>query len=118
MSDMPNADVYWAANPSAEEAVAESINRRETYRKWLTETGRAGRIARSWATYYGQTPTGDGDTSQVLAGGEQGELARDGSRAAPGYMQPEGVVVFTVANGVLYKKTFGGDGHKGKPSKP
>ncbi len=75
MPAMANPDVYWAANPDAEKAVAEAINRRETYRKWLTETGRARRAASAWRTYYGMTPTGDGDTSQVIASGEQGELA-------------------------------------------
>lgn len=34
------------------------------------------------------------------------KLARDGSVAAPGFMQPEGVVVFHVSGGHLYKKTL------------
>lgn len=34
------------------------------------------------------------------------ELARLGSFAAPGFMRPEGVVVFHTANGVLFKKTI------------
>lgn len=41
------------------------------------------------------------------------DLARNGSRAAPGCMNPEGVVVFHVASNMLFKKTLGGDGHKG-----
>jgi hypothetical protein len=40
-------------------------------------------------------------------------LRIDGSLAAPGYMNPEGVVVFHVAGGVAFKKTLGDDGHKG-----
>jgi len=36
-----------------------------------------------------------------------------GSVAAPGFMQPEGVVVFHEKGGHLYKVTLGGDGHKG-----
>jgi hypothetical protein len=41
-------------------------------------------------------------------------LKRDGSRAAPGYMNPEGIVVFHVAANVGFKKTLGDDGHKGQ----
>jgi len=41
-------------------------------------------------------------------------LALGGSRAAPGFMDPEGVVVFHVPSGTLFKKTLGGDGHKGE----
>ena len=37
---------------------------------------------------------------------------RFSSVASPGFMNPEGVVVF--AGGALFKKTFGGDGHKGQ----
>lgn len=33
-------------------------------------------------------------------------LARDGSRAAPGFMKPEGVVIFHVAANSLFKKTI------------
>lgn len=42
-----------------------------------------------------------------------GDLAVNGSYAAPGFMNPKGVVVFHAANGTLFKKTLGGDGHKG-----
>jgi hypothetical protein len=35
-----------------------------------------------------------------------GILANSGSRAAPGFMQPEGIVVFHVAAGVGFKKTL------------
>jgi len=37
------------------------------------------------------------------------ELARQGSLAAPGYMNPEGVVIYHVAAGVYFKKTTEGD---------
>lgn len=41
-------------------------------------------------------------------------LAAAGSVAAPGFMQPEGVVVFHAASGQLFKKTLDkNDGHKG-----
>lgn len=33
-------------------------------------------------------------------------LARYGSKAAPGFMQPEGIVVYHTANGSAFKKTF------------
>jgi hypothetical protein len=33
-------------------------------------------------------------------------LVKNGSAAAPGFMNPEGVVVFHVAGGNLYKKTL------------
>jgi len=38
---------------------------------------------------------------------------RCGSEAAPGFMEPEGLVVFHHASKVLYKVTLDGDGHKG-----
>lgn len=41
------------------------------------------------------------------------QLAREGSRAAPGFMKPEGVVVYVVAARKLFKKTLEGDEHKG-----
>lgn len=40
-------------------------------------------------------------------------LEIDGSLAAPGYREPEGIVVYHKAGGHLYKVTFDGDGHKG-----
>lgn len=39
-------------------------------------------------------------------------LRTQGSVAAPGFMNPEGVVVFHVASRSLYKVTLGNDGHK------
>lgn len=41
------------------------------------------------------------------------KLASEGSVAAPGFMDPEGVVVFHAASRTLFKKTLGGDWHKG-----
>ncbi len=41
------------------------------------------------------------------------KLGREGSVAAPGFMQPEGIVIYHVAANVLFKKTLGDDGHKG-----
>jgi RNA ligase-like protein len=41
------------------------------------------------------------------------KLARDGSAASPGFMKPEGVVVYLAAARKLFKKTIGYDGHKG-----
>ncbi len=40
-------------------------------------------------------------------------LKTEGSLAAPGFMNPEGVVVYHVAGNVGFKKTLGGDGAKG-----
>lgn len=41
-------------------------------------------------------------------------LAAQGSFAAPGFMKPEGVVVFHAPSGALFKKTLDkNDGHKG-----
>ena len=37
-----------------------------------------------------------------------------GSHAAPGFMDPEGVVIYHVAGNVAFKKTLGNDGHKGE----
>ncbi len=36
-----------------------------------------------------------------------------GSTAAPGFMNPEGVVIYHTASGKLFKTTLDGDGHKG-----
>ncbi len=39
-------------------------------------------------------------------------LRTEGSVAAPGFMDPEGIVVFHIASRSLYKVTLGNDGHK------
>lgn len=41
------------------------------------------------------------------------KLAAEGSRAAPGFMDPEGIVVYVPATKTLFKKTLKGDEHKG-----
>ena len=41
------------------------------------------------------------------------ELAQTGSKAAPGFMKPEGIVVYHVPGNAGFKKTLGDDGHKG-----
>lgn len=41
------------------------------------------------------------------------DLERAGSFAAPGFIKPEGIVVWHEAARVLFKKTIGDDGHKG-----
>ena len=41
-----------------------------------------------------------------------GCLAETGSKAAPGFRDPEGIVVFLSASRQLYKVTLGDDGHK------
>jgi hypothetical protein len=40
-------------------------------------------------------------------------LKREGSLAAPGFMDPEGIVVFHTASNTPFKYTLDGDGHKG-----
>jgi hypothetical protein len=40
------------------------------------------------------------------------DLRDNGSKAAPGFMNPEGVVAYHVAGNVAFKKTLGNDGHK------
>lgn len=40
-------------------------------------------------------------------------LQTTGSVAAPGFLKPEGLVVFHIAGNVGFKKTLGNDGHKG-----
>lgn len=41
------------------------------------------------------------------------KLATEGSVAAPGFMEPEGVIVYMMASRHLYKVTAKGDAHKG-----
>lgn len=54
---------------------------------------------------------GEFDTERVQAALTQ--LAVTGSVASPGFMNPEGVVVWHEKSRTLFKKTLGGDGHKG-----
>lgn len=51
--------------------------------------------------------TGMFDTAQI--GGTLDELRVNGSVAAPGFMQPEGVVIYHTAGNVYFKKTIVGD---------
>lgn len=44
-------------------------------------------------------------------------LRADGSKAAPGFMKPEGIVVFHTAGNLGFKKTLGDDGHKSLTNK-
>lgn len=44
-------------------------------------------------------------------------LRRNGSYAAPGFMNPEGAVVYLTAARTTYKVTLGDDGHKGEAFK-
>lgn len=37
------------------------------------------------------------------------DLLDNGSRASPGYMNPEGIIIFHAASNTLFKKTFDGD---------
>jgi len=42
------------------------------------------------------------------------QLEEQGSVASPGFMRPEGLVVFHEPSGQSFKVTLGGDGHKGE----
>lgn len=53
--------------------------------------------------------TGPFDTQEIEE--VMTKLWRAGSYAAPGFMDPEGIIVYHTANGVLFKKTFD-DNHK------
>lgn len=52
------------------------------------------------------------DTSAVNA--TMANLLQSGSIAAPGFMNPEGVVIYIPHARVTFKKTFDGDKHKGQ----
>lgn len=58
--------------------------------------------------------TGDFSSEAVKACMDR--LATEGSVAAPGFMNPEGIVVYQSAARKLFKVTLGGDGHKGARS--
>jgi hypothetical protein len=40
-------------------------------------------------------------------------LRVNGSVASPGFMKPEGIMIYHTASGTYFKYTLGGDGHKG-----
>lgn len=46
-------------------------------------------------------PLAEMDSDAILA-----DLAHGGSRASPGFMKPEGIVIFHVASGALFKRTI------------
>lgn len=46
------------------------------------------------------------------------QLARDGSKAAPGFMKPEGLVWYHTRGGFYLKKTFGKEDFSGKDHEP
>jgi hypothetical protein len=46
------------------------------------------------------------------------KLETNGSRAVPGFKDPEGVVVFDLQTGAKWKRTLDGDGHKGPKASP
>ena len=50
-----------------------------------------------------------GDFTTDLVWNALNRLENEGSRAAPGFMKPEGIVIFHTHNGALFKKTFEGD---------
>jgi len=64
---------YWAAEPDSKRAAANALERIYRYRLWLRESGRAQKMTRGFAAYYGRSPTGDGDTSAITSSGKQGE---------------------------------------------
>jgi hypothetical protein len=55
-----------------------------------------------------------GKFSQESIERELDRLRSEGSVAAPGFMEPEGVVVYHTASNTLFKKTIGNDGPKGE----
>lgn len=72
-----------------------------------------------WAN---EVPTGckvvpvlyQGKFSQESIEGSLERLRNEGSVAAPGFMEPEGIVVYHTASNTLFKKTIGNDGPKGE----
>lgn len=50
-----------------------------------------------------------GEFCTLSALGALGDLRHGGSHAAPGFMNPEGIVIFHTASGHLYKKTLDKD---------
>ena len=54
----------------------------------------------------------EGEFSDTAVADCLARLRDTGSVASPGFMQPEGIVVFHVASRSLYKVTLGDDGHK------
>lgn len=60
---------------------------------------------------------GNFDTAEIMR--VLAELQRDGSKAAPGFMKPEGVVIYHTQSGALFKKTYEkDDAGKGREPEP
>lgn len=57
----------------------------------------------------------EGEFSTVMVDMVAERLRSAGSVAAPGFMNPEGLVVYMSAGRTLHKYTLDGDGHKGMP---
>lgn len=55
----------------------------------------------------------NGDFSTAAIDEQLERLRTEGSAASPGFMNPEGVVIYLPASRHLYKVTLKGDGHKG-----
>ena len=55
----------------------------------------------------------EGPFSDLVVSGALWALATAGSKAAPGFMKPEGVVIYHAAAKRYFKQTLDGDGHKG-----
>ncbi len=53
-----------------------------------------------------------GEFSVETVDGQLAKLKAEGSVAAPGFMDPEGIVIYMTAARALYKATLDGDGHK------
>lgn len=76
--------------------------------RWLDDAARPACCRVVPIMYQGPMTQFMGGLNHVLA-----DLASAGSLAAPGFMQPEGIVVFHASANVLFKRTLDGDGHKG-----
>lgn len=59
----------------------------------------------------------DGEFSTKVVDDQLERLRTEGSVASPGFMNPEGVVIYLPASRHLYKVTLKGDGHKGLKAK-
>jgi len=55
----------------------------------------------------------NGEFSTAAVDEQLRRLETEGSVASPGFMKPEGVVIYLTAARKLFKKTIGDDGHKG-----
>lgn len=93
---MADKKTYWASEVQSKDAVAGAIERVRRYQKFLTNSGRAWKARRAWSAYYGQGPSGDRDSSQLLPGGVQGELVVGASNLFAALVQQ--MVVMTTSS--------------------